>query len=176
MRGTIKIMSKEVWRDIEGYEGKYQVSNKGRVKSLNYHRSDKKKILKQSKHKSGYLYVALYKDGERKYYGVHRMVAQAFLSNPENYPEVNHKDENPLNNCVENLEWCTREYNINYGTRIERFVKTVSKQVMCVETGEIFNTIKEAHEKTGIVASCISGCVNHKKRYRTARRCHWEYV
>ena len=169
-------MSKEVWRDVKDYEGLYQVSDRGRVKSLNYHRSDKEKILKQSKHKSGYMYAALYKDGERKYYRVHRLVATAFIPNPENYSEVNHLDDNHSNNCVKNLEWCSSKYNRNYGTRNERASKSTSKSVICVETGEVFNSIKEAHEKTGIVASCISGCVNHKKRYRTARRYHWQFV
>lgn len=110
----------EIWRDVIGYEGLYQVSNYGRVKSLNYHGGKKEKVLKPGKDRCGYLYVVLCKEGSHKKYKVHRLVAQAFIPNPNNYPCVNHKDENKTNNCVDNLEWCTYKYNTNYGTCIER--------------------------------------------------------
>ena len=176
-----------VRKPVRGYEGYYEVDQFGRVFGLeriikvndngrNYEKPIAGKQLKQSMHTKGYKTVSLTKDGKTKTLFVHRIVAEAFIPNVDNLPMVNHKDEDKTNNFVENLEWCTNDYNINYGTRIGRFVKSVSKQVMCVETGEIFNSIKEAHEKTGITASCISGCVNHKKRYRTARRFHWQFV
>lgn len=111
-------MEKEEWRDIEGYPN-YRVSNLGRVKSLNYNHTGKEKVLKAGTNK-GYLRVVLCKNGKKKRFQVHRIVAMAFLPNLHNYPQVNHMDENPLNNCVENLEWCTAQYNSNYGTRIER--------------------------------------------------------
>lgn len=124
----------EEWRGIEGYEGMYQVSNLGRVKSLArvIIRSDGKpnpvneKILKHGITK-GYCSVVLCKDGKKKMYKVHRLVAMAFLSNPHNLPEVNHKDENKKNNCVDNLEWCTPKYNTNYGTCSERRIYTTVK-------------------------------------------------
>ena len=110
----------EVWRDVPGYEGKYQVSNTGQVRSLNYMHTGKTKILKQDTSKRGYKRVILSKNGKVKAYSVHRLVAIAFIPNPNNWPQVNHKDENPANNFYKNLEWCTPKYNMNYGTRNER--------------------------------------------------------
>ena len=115
----------EEWRDIKGYEGLYQVSNEGRIKSLERiaNRSDgkveilKEKIRKLTKDKDGYLCVPLVKELKRKFCKVHRLVAKAFIDNPDNLPEINHKDECKSNNSVENLEWCDRKYNTNYGTR-----------------------------------------------------------
>ena len=111
-------MKEEIWKSIEGYPN-YEVSNLGNVRSLNYHRENKIKFLNPYV-SNGYQIVSLCKDGKQKRFLVHRLVAQAFISNPNNHPEVNHKDENKQNNCVDNLEWCTREYNINYGTRTEQ--------------------------------------------------------
>ena len=108
------------WKDIPGYEGLYQVSNIGEVKSLNYKRTGKSHLLKQAKDRDGYFKVILVKDKKHKNKSVHRLVAETFLDNPGNLPQVNHKDENPGNNLVTNLEWCTAKYNVNYGTRNER--------------------------------------------------------
>ena len=111
----------EEWKAIAGYEGLYEVSNLGRIKSLSridsrgYKRNEK--ILKLNKDSGGYLKVSLYKNGKPKQYNVHRLVAIAFIPNPDNLPEVNHKDENRINNYVDNLEWCNRKYNCNYGAR-----------------------------------------------------------
>lgn len=118
----------EEWRDIIGYEGLYQVSSQGRVRSvdryINYKNTGvslrKGRILKPKTDKDGYLIVNLSSNGKIKTHKVHRLVAQAFIPNPHNYPCVNHKDENPKNNCVDNLEWCTVAYNNNYGTKLER--------------------------------------------------------
>lgn len=112
----------EVWKDIEGYEGLYQVSNTGQVKSLNYNQTGEIKVLKQGNAK-GYKRVGLFKNGKTKQYSVHRLVALAFISNPDDLPMVNHKDEDKTNNNVNNLEWCTHEYNMSYGTRNERISK-----------------------------------------------------
>lgn len=108
--------NEEIWRDINGYEGLYEVSNMGRVKSLNYNRTNQEKILKLGKNKNGYMIVVLCKNGKTKTCQVHRLVANAFIGNPNNLPMINHKDENPSNNCVDNLEWCDASYNQNYGT------------------------------------------------------------
>ena len=105
----------EIWKDIEGYEGLYQVSNVGRVKSLRNNI-----ILKNSIKRNGYESVKLSANNISKEYYIHRLVANAFISNPNNYLEINHKDEDKANNCADNLEWCTREYNVNYGTGTRR--------------------------------------------------------
>ena len=106
----------EEWKDVRGFKGLYEVSNLGRVR-------DKNGLLKEY-NTDGYIRVCLKKtlNGKRisRCIGVHRLVAQAFIPNPHRYKEVNHKDENKSNNCVDNLEWCTRKYNVNYGTRTQR--------------------------------------------------------
>lgn len=104
----------EVWKDVKGYEGRYQVSNFGNVMSLNYRRTGKRKLLTPKINNDGRLWVALAGNGKPKPMLIHRLVATAFIENPNNYPQINHIDENPKNNCVENLEWCTQEYNIGY--------------------------------------------------------------
>lgn len=106
---------REIFKDVVGYEGLYQVSNLGRVRS-----SYSGKILRSATKKRGYQYVNLYKDKISKMHQVHRLVAMTFIPNPNNLPIVNHKDEDPTNNNVENLEWCTHTYNINYGTARQR--------------------------------------------------------
>lgn len=119
----IKIMKEEIeiWKSLDflGYS-EYEISNFGRVKSLNYLRTKREEILKFGKAKNGYLQVLLCENKKQKCYKVHKLVALAFISNPENLPCINHKDENKENNHVSNLEFCTHKYNNNYGTRKER--------------------------------------------------------
>lgn len=115
----------EEWRDIEDYKGLYQISSYGRVKSLErtvwdnrgYYRTVPEKIRKPQNNGRGYLYVALHKDGKSKNYLVHRLVACAFIPNPQSLPCLNHKDEDKYNNHMDNLEYCSYSYNTNYGTR-----------------------------------------------------------
>lgn len=122
----------EIWKNIPGYEGIYVVSNFGKVKSLQRTRKGSygsimivyEKILNHKIDKDGYHIVTLSKEGKTKCIGVHRLVAQAFLKNFNNLPMVNHKDEDPSNNRVDNLEWCDVKYNNNYGTKIERMLNT----------------------------------------------------
>lgn len=121
----------EIWKDVPGYEGFYSVSNFGRVKQLKDNRFGKfidcDKIKKLTPDKDGYLRTSLTKDKKEKKFMVHRLVAMTFIPNPYNYPQVNHKDEVKNNNCVDNLEWCTEEYNANYGTRTERILESNKK-------------------------------------------------
>ena len=130
----------EIWKDIPGYEGLYQVSNTGKVKSLNYMKTRKEKILKPRKEGKGYLKITLSKEGEKKDFKIHRLVASVFIPNPNNLPQINHIDECKTNNNVENLEWCDNRYNSNYGTHTQRMAKAKSMSVICVETGKIYQS------------------------------------
>ena len=113
----------EIWKPINGYEGLYEVSNLGRVKSLSKlcgRSSRKDKLLKPCKNKGGYLSVILWKDGKIKKFLIHRLVAIAFLENSNNKPCINHIDCNPSNNCIDNLEWCTYSENTQYAYKLGR--------------------------------------------------------
>lgn len=175
----------EIWKDIEGYEGLYQVSNEGRVKSLQreivYKDGRKKaleeKILHNFLSDLGYYHVMLSKNGVPKRYKVHRLVAKAFIANPNNLPVINHKDENPKNNVVENLEWCTQGYNVRYGTMIERGRQTqfnredLSKEVeQYTLNGDLVKTFKSASEverkNPQFKTSSISRCCRNNKVYK----------
>ncbi len=117
---------KEIWKDVIGYENLYQISSLGRVKSLGNGGSNnsKERIMKLKLGSRGYYEVSLCKEGKHKSFTIHRLVAQAFLDNPNNYPCVNHKNEVKTDNRVDNLEWCTQAYNNIYGTKLERFKNT----------------------------------------------------
>lgn len=145
-------LENEQWLSIEGYED-YQVSNFGRVKSLGNDKTRKEKILKPSTNNKGYQQVSLYKDGKQKWFLVHRLVASAFTPNSNNLTQVNHKDENPSNNHVENLEWCDREYNCNYGTRNERIAKA-----LIGKNNYLFGKLgKEHHSSKQIIQLTLDG-------------------
>lgn len=164
---------KEIWKDIKGYEGYYEVSNLGRVKRIG-----KTNCLKSAIRKDGYEQVALCVNNILKSYAIHRLVAIAFIPNPNNLPQVNHKDENKLNNCVENLEWCTQEYNIKYGTARKRANikntnrKDISKVVYQYSLeGELINIYPSTQElrrlgfNQGNIASCCRGERKSHKGY-----------
>ena len=163
----------EIWKDKKNYEGHYQVSNCGRVKSIKF---GKERILKPLTNSSGYLCVNLYKNGIIKTYLVHRLVAEVFLPNPNNYKEVNHKDECKTNNVVTNLEWCDRSYNNNYGTARQRMVEKKSKSVLQYDLEG--NFIKEWQstrecERNGFNHSVICKCCNGK--LKTYKGFIWKY-
>ena len=170
----------EIWKDIEGYEGLYQVSNMGNVRSLNYHLTGKTQILRPRFNGRGYLRVILCKDRKGKGHSVHRLVAATFLPNPDGLPQVDHIDEDKTNNRVENLEWCDCAHNINHGTHNERIASArlnnprISKRVRCVETGKVYPSQSEVARQTGIAKSNISAACRGK--YKTAGGFHWEYV
>lgn len=164
-----KIME-EIWKDIEGYEGLYQVSNMGRVRSLR-----RNIILKSRIERNGYESVKLTVNNIPKDYSIHRLVAMAFIPNPDNLPQVNHKDENKTNNCMENLEWCTQEYNQNYGTiNIRKSQKQLnhknkSKIVLQYSLDGTFikewESIRDVQRMTGYDSSHISRCCRGKHAY-----------
>ena len=173
----------EIWKDVVGFEGLYKVSNKGNVYSVRRVSSQGKKCggstLKPRCVGYGYLQVSLYKNGKMERKFIHRLVAEAFIPNPESLPQVNHKDEVKGNNNVENLEWCTSEYNNNHGTRNERRVKAQSKKVKAIniKTGEVitFSSTAEAGRKgysQGNVSSACMGVYHGGNIYRGHR---WYY-
>lgn len=158
---------KEIWKDIKGYEGLYQVSNKGNVKSLNYNRTGEEKILRPGVGSQGYLQVNLYKNGKCKMLNVHRLVLMTF--NPINNMDslqVNHKDENKQNNCLSNLEWCNRKYNNNYGTRNQRSAQSKSIPVVQLDpnTNKVINVYGSAMKakRQGFDNGNISRCCKNK--------------
>lgn len=184
----------EIWRDVPGYEGLYMVSNLGRVMSL---LSGKKKILQLLRDKN-YYFVRLRKGGAAKCLRVHRLVAETFIDNPNNYPVVNHINWDKLDNRVENLEWCTYSYNNWYvqgnKTKYEDVLRNKNRvkkkrdylqrkanqnsygqrRIMCVETGKIYDSISDAGrdcgvDRTGITSALIG-------RQRTSGGFHWKYV
>ena len=119
---------KEVWKDISNYNGIYKINNFGEIRRYSTYCKYDNRIpeyhnIKAHIDKSGYYRVILSKNNKSKNYLVHRLVAQTFISNPNNLPQVNHKDENKMNNNVDNLEWCTRSYNCQYGTRTKRIAE-----------------------------------------------------
>lgn len=174
----------EIWKDIRGYEGLYQISNFGRVKSLerlaksnnNNYRRVKENFLKKHEDKNGYIKVSLNKNNKSKQYAIHRLVAKAFIPNPNNLPQINHKDENKQNNNLENLEWCTAKYNNSYGTRIQRCKQ---KRQILIEQYDLngnlikkWNSAKEVYNKLGYDFSIIRKCCNNK--IDKAYNCIWK--
>lgn len=155
------------WKPIEGFTN-YEVSDEGYVRNTHTGR-----ILKQSI-VGGYAKVDLYQKGKRTNMKVHRLVAKAFIPNPENKATVNHKDENKLNNNVSNLEWMTQKENSNYGTRNQRITQKKSKRVKCIETDTIYNSLKEAAAALGISMTSISQNCHGKQK--TAGGYHWKFV
>lgn len=155
-------------RDVVGYEGLYAITSCGRVYSYRA-----KKFLKPQEAKGNYLQVCLYKNHNRKWYYIHRLVAEAYIPNPLNLPCVNHIDERKTNNALLNLEWVTYEENNNFGTRNERIAKSLSKKIFCIETNEIFNSINEAAKTIDISPSNISRCLAGRRK--TAGGFHFKY-
>ena len=184
----------EIWKDIKftdtdgkeyDYTGYYQVSNMGRVKSLSRKGSRKERVLKTKPNNQGYIKIGLNVSMERKTFAVHRLVAHMFIENPNpnEFIIVNHKDENPANNCVDNLEWCTQSHNVqhsHYKYKCDNRNRTYytggnnasAKKVLCVETGQVFGSIVEAKQWLG--KGDINACV--KGRNETAGGYHWQYV
>ena len=161
----------EKWKQIAGYEGLYEVSNLGRVRSLWF---GKTRVLKPGKLRNGYLFVTLCKDGKRKHLLVHRLVAGAFVPNPRNLETVNHKDEDKTNNAASNIEWLSRADNVAYSCPqfAERGVRMFDKS-----TGELLDTFPstiEAERQTGISHSNICSCCLGRRKSAGGRV--WRYL
>ena len=160
----------EIWCPIKGFEGLYEVSDKGRVRSLKF---GKERILKSVRMQKGYLTVGLYKNGDEKRCYVHRLVAKTFIPNPQNLPEVNHKDENKENNSVKNLEWCDQKYNINYGTRTQRISKPVLQYTKSGEFVREWKSATDVQRNLGYFGTYISKCCTG--RYKSAYNFIWKF-
>lgn len=175
---------KEIWKDINEFNGLYQISNFGRVKSLSrWHKNNsntgymsKEKIIKPRINRDGYLQVCLYKEGKSYTRNVHILVAKAFIPNPLNLPQVNHKNENKLDAKVNNLEWCTRKYNMNYGTRTIRSAQKRSKRVFqYTKDGRLVKewpSLQSCNE-FGFNFKNISACCKGKRK--THKGYKWSY-
>ena len=143
-------MNEEIWKDIKGYEGLYQISNYGRVKSFGGKiRSHKNDMILKLKIRNTYNVTNLTKNDKKKSFQIHRLVAEAFIPNPNNYPIVNHKDENPLNNYVDNLEWCTQKFNVIH-----------SRHKMCKQRKVIHSNTNEKY-----ISKCKSTTTKNGKKY-----------
>ena len=178
----------EVWKDIAGYEGLYQVSNKGNVKSLNWGNRGYSKNLYLKPHCHGYLQVELANKGKKKMFMVHRLVAMAFIDNPLDLPMINHKDENKENNCVDNLEWCDCSYNVRYSLHNRKKVahrrcfgrvgKNTLKKVAQISANgsvvRIWNNAREVFLTTGMSDWSISECCRGNRK--TAYGYCWQYA
>lgn len=180
------MFEQEIWVDIKGYDNFYKISSFGRLKNKNG------KILKENKSRD-YLQYQLRKNNKRQCKGVHKWVAEVFLDKKDfkcmpyedrnmvnlDELEVNHKDENKLNNNVNNLEWCTAKYNANYGTKIKRIKRKLGKPIKQFERDDVFvkkwNSISEASKELGINRKSIMQCCNHEKRHKTAGGYKWEF-
>lgn len=175
-------MADIVWRPIPGYEGFYEVSTSGQIRSVYRYR----KVLKPMVSNTGYERVDLFKKRVRKQFSVHRLVALTFIDNPDGKPYVNHKDENKTNNSVDNLEWVSHVENCRYGTAIKRRIEhtdhgkrdrswqtkehydrvsiSMSQPIICVETGKIYRNCKAASEDTGYSRRSINRWANSGKQ------------
>lgn len=184
----------EIWKDIPGYEGLYQISNYGSVKSLDRyvkHYKGGSKLIKGKniapKIDKGYLRIKLCKLGEKKYYTVHRLVALTFINNPNNLPVINHIDGDKLNNHISNLEWCTISDNTQhaYDTGLcdegkAKLSEYHKKPVRCTTTGKEFSSIQEAAKYYHINNSCtITKCCKGKTQSAgklNGKKLVWEYI
>ena len=166
----IHVMQKEKWKSVIGFEGLYEVSDKGRIRSIDRWIEQQGRmqlykgcIMSQYINNSGYLMIRLSKENKKYSFTVHRLVASAFVPNPNGFQYVNHKDENKTNNSADNLEWCTNEYNINYGTATLRRAKKMGTKICQYDLeGNLINeyySIKNAAKVNGIPSSTIGDCV-----------------
>ena len=182
-------MCHEIWKPIEGYEGLYEVSNLGRVKSLERYVGKrhhiKEKYLTNDVNQKGYCRVLLSMNGKAKHYAVHRLVAEAFIPNKQNKPQINHIDGNKANNCATNLEWCTASENLIHARlkglnpiveNNEIFSKPVEMHSLLGLHLYTFKSIADAERHTGVDHRTISACCRHKKGHKTAGGFVWEYA
>lgn len=169
-------MKTEMMKKIEGFD-RYYISKTGQILDIDYDRTKKNKLLKQQTTLDGYKFVQLSKNGKIYNKRIHRLVAQAFIPNPNNYPQVNHKDEDKTNNNVDNLEWVTAKYNTNYGTRTQRAVSKRKKKVLAYSlNGDFLFELESAScaEKLGFSQGHITSCCRGKRKKH--KNIIWKYA
>lgn len=157
----------EIFAEVYGYDNLYEISNFARLRTKRWGKEGYKKeyrYIQPRKNEHGYLCVNLPRNGRQKTVYIHRLVAEAFVINPQKLPEVNHKDENKYNNRADNLEWCTHVDNCNYGTRNDRTTEKNKRPVICVETGIVYDSCTSAAEAMGVGKTAISNCVNGRSK------------
>lgn len=160
----------EIWKDIKGYEGRYQVSTLGRIKSLVSYFGTREKIMKGQTVWTGYLRVCLVKDGKSKMHTIHRIVAETFIPNPQNKPIVNHIDGDITNNCVDNLEWVTFKENSNKSKNVKTSQRWNSIKVID-SLGNIFDSYREAGRYHGVTANTVKrDCLGKTEEYQNFTR------
>lgn len=167
----------EEWEEVYGFDILYEVSNFGRLRTKHHGKLgylDKYRYIELRENNHGYMNACLKGTQKKQTVYIHRLVAQAFVPNPNGYNEVNHKDENKKNNKSENLEWCEHIYNCNYGTRNTRTATKRSKAIRCIETGIVYESVHKAAEVFDVGVSAIGNCL--KGRSKTCAGYTWEYV
>lgn len=172
---TLDNLPNEIWKDIVGYEHLYKVSNYGRIKTLG--RKRVKESIMRCEINKGYARITLSKHGKKKHYFVHLLVAKAFMPIPVGCYEINHKDENPLNCKVNNLEWCSHLYNLTYGNRIQKVIEKERKPVNQYAVDDVFvkehYSINEAARNINGNASSICMCCQGKQKIAYGYK--WKY-
>lgn len=162
-------MTTEIYKDVLGYEGIDQVSNLGNVKRINYKRNKNDYILKQFYNVRGYYQIGLYINNKQKYYYVHRLIAQAFIPNPNNYPIINHINGIKSDNRINNLEWCTHTHNIRHAFSTGLNIAPIgdnhkrSKKIIDIVTGEIYHSALTLSLKLGINRGTLKSWLNNNR-------------
>lgn len=167
----------EVWKEVYGFDTLYEVSNYGRVRTKFFKRrgyTNSYRILTPVDNGNGYLRFNWSLNGKQKTVYLHRLVACAFIKNPNGYKEINHLDENKLNNTADNLEWISHKDNCRYGTRNKRTGEKNKKPIICIENGIVYLSIKDAAKDLGVAVTAVSNCLNG--RSKTCMGYHWKYA